>query len=147
MGLDGFIRLMIDRTDVKVGLQGFKDGLDPSDNVIELPDLLLAIAFETYRWQLRSAPPIQCLDTHRQDVSIGYQSSQGVSVLNYLNVGDVDAINQVFQLDDCFIQFLVQFLQVIARLITLLHFGAFLDTFFQLSHFLLQVGSDAQCFC
>ena len=49
MGLDGFIRLMIDRTDVKVGLQGFKDGLDPSDNVIELPDLLLAIAFETYR--------------------------------------------------------------------------------------------------
>lgn len=45
MGLD--IRLMIDRTDVKVGLQGFKDGLDPSDNVIELPDLLLAIAFET----------------------------------------------------------------------------------------------------
>lgn len=47
MGLDGFIRLMIDRTDVKVVLQGFKDGLDPSDNVIELPDLLLAIAFET----------------------------------------------------------------------------------------------------
>ncbi|GEM_PF-3530992 len=47
MGLDGFIRLMIDRTDVKVGLQGFKDGLDPSDNVIELLDLLLAIAFET----------------------------------------------------------------------------------------------------
>ena len=47
MGLDGFIRLMIDRTDVKVSLQGFKDGLDPSDNVIELPDLLLAIAFET----------------------------------------------------------------------------------------------------
>lgn len=45
MGLD--IRLMIDRTDVKVGLQGFKDGLDPSDNVIELLDLLLAIAFET----------------------------------------------------------------------------------------------------
>lgn len=38
---------MIDRTDVKVVLQGFKDGLDPSDNVIELPDLLLAIAFET----------------------------------------------------------------------------------------------------
>jgi len=47
MGLDGFIRLMIDRTDIKVGLQGFKDGLDPSDNVIELPDLILAIAFET----------------------------------------------------------------------------------------------------
>lgn len=47
MGLDGFIRLMINRTDVKVGLQGFKDGLDPSDNVIEVPDLLLAIAFET----------------------------------------------------------------------------------------------------
>ncbi len=47
MGLDGFIRLMIGRTDVKVGLQGFKDGLDPSDNVIELLDLLLAIAFET----------------------------------------------------------------------------------------------------
>lgn len=47
MSLDGFISLMIDRTDVKVGLQGFKDGLDPSDNVIELPDLLLAIAFET----------------------------------------------------------------------------------------------------
>lgn len=47
MSLDGFIRLMIDRTDVKVGLQGFKDGLDPSDNVIELLDLLLAIAFET----------------------------------------------------------------------------------------------------
>lgn len=47
MGPDGFIRLMIDRTDVKVGLQGFKDGLDPSDNVIELLDLLLAIAFET----------------------------------------------------------------------------------------------------
>lgn len=47
MGLDGFIRLMIDRTDVKVVLQSFKDGLDPSDNVIELPDLLLAIAFET----------------------------------------------------------------------------------------------------
>ena len=47
MALDGFIRLMIDRTDVKVGLQGFKDGLDPSDNVIELLDLLLAIAFET----------------------------------------------------------------------------------------------------
>lgn len=47
MGLDGFIHLMIDRTDVKVGLQGFKDGLDPSDNVIELLDLLLAIAFET----------------------------------------------------------------------------------------------------
>lgn len=47
MGLDGFIRLMIDRTDVKVGLQGFKDGLDPSDNVIELLDLLFAIAFET----------------------------------------------------------------------------------------------------
>ena len=58
MGLDGFIRLMIDRTDVKVSLQGFKDGLDPSDNVIELPDLLLAIAFETYRWQLRSSPPL-----------------------------------------------------------------------------------------
>ena len=58
MALDGFIRLMIDRTDVKVGLQGFKDGLDPSDNVIELPDLLLAIAFETYRWQLRSSPPL-----------------------------------------------------------------------------------------
>lgn len=47
MGLDGFIRLLIGRTDVKVGLQGFKDGLDPSDNVIELLDLLLAIAFET----------------------------------------------------------------------------------------------------
>ncbi len=47
MSLDGFIRLMIGRTDVKVGLQGFKDGLDPSDNVIELLDLLLAIAFET----------------------------------------------------------------------------------------------------
>lgn len=47
MGLDGFIRLMIGWTDVKVGLQGFKDGLDPSDNVIELLDLLLAIAFET----------------------------------------------------------------------------------------------------
>ena len=47
MGLDGFIRLMIGRTDVKVGLQGFKDGLDPSDNVIEFLDLLLAIAFET----------------------------------------------------------------------------------------------------
>lgn len=47
MGLDGFIRLMIGRTDVKVGLQGFKDGLDPSENVIELLDLLLAIAFET----------------------------------------------------------------------------------------------------
>lgn len=47
MGLDGFIRLMIGRTDVKVGLQGFKDGLDPSDNVIELLDLLLAIAFES----------------------------------------------------------------------------------------------------
>lgn len=47
MGLDGFIRLMIGRTDVKVGLQGFKDGLDPSDNDIELLDLLLAIAFET----------------------------------------------------------------------------------------------------
>lgn len=47
MGLDGFIRLMIGRTDVKVGLQGFKDGLDPSDNVIELLNLLLAIAFET----------------------------------------------------------------------------------------------------
>ncbi len=47
MGLDGFIRLMIDRTDIKVGLQGFKDGLDPSDNIIELPDLILAIAFET----------------------------------------------------------------------------------------------------
>lgn len=47
MGLDGFIRLMIGRTDVKVGLQGFKDGLDPSDNIIELLDLLLAIAFET----------------------------------------------------------------------------------------------------
>lgn len=47
MGLDGFIRLMIGRTDVKVGLQGFKDGLDPSDNVIELLYLLLAIAFET----------------------------------------------------------------------------------------------------
>lgn len=47
MSLDGFIRLMIGRTDVKVGLQGFKDGLDPSDNVIELLDLLLAMAFET----------------------------------------------------------------------------------------------------
>lgn len=47
MSLDGFIRLMIGRTDVKVGLQGFKDGLDPSVNVIELLDLLLAIAFET----------------------------------------------------------------------------------------------------
>ena len=47
MGLDGFIRLMIGRTDVKVGLQGFKDGLEPSDNVIELLDLLLAIDFET----------------------------------------------------------------------------------------------------
>ena len=56
----------------------------------------------------------QCLDTHRQDVSLGYQSSQGVSVLNYLNVGDVDAINQVFQLDEYVIQFLVQFLYVIA---------------------------------
>ena len=30
MGLDGFIRLMIDRTDVKVGLQGFKDALTSS---------------------------------------------------------------------------------------------------------------------
>ena len=47
MALDGIIRMMIDRTDVTVGLPGFKDGLDPSDNVIELPDLLLAIAFET----------------------------------------------------------------------------------------------------
>ena len=42
-------------------------------------------------------------------------------LLNYLNVGDVDAINQVFQQDECFIQFLVQFLHVIARFITLLH--------------------------
>ena len=77
----------------------------------------------------------QCLDTHRQDVSLGYQSSQGVSVLNYLNVGDVDAINQVFQLDECFIQFLVQFLHVIAGFIALLYLGAFLDTFFQLATF------------
>ena len=76
----------------------------------------------------------QCLDTQRQDVSLGYQSSQGVSVLNYLNVGDVDAINQVFQLDEYFVQFLVQFLHVIARFIALLHLGAFLDTFLQLSH-------------
>ena len=30
MGLDGFIRLMTDRTDVKVGLQGFKDALTSS---------------------------------------------------------------------------------------------------------------------
>ena len=44
--------------DQKVSHQGFKDGLDPSDNVIELPDLLLAIAFETYRWQLRNSPPL-----------------------------------------------------------------------------------------
>ena len=86
-------------------------------------------------------------DTHRQDVSLGYQSSQGVSVLNYLNVGDVNTINQIFQLNECFVQFLVQFLHVIARFIALLYFGAFLDTFFQLSHSLLQVGSDAQCFC
>lgn len=47
MGPDGFFGLIIDRTDVKVGLQSLKDGLDPSDTVIELPDLLLAIAFET----------------------------------------------------------------------------------------------------
>ena len=83
----------------------------------------------------------------RQDVSLGYQSSQGVSTLNYLNVGDVNTINQIFQLNEYVIQFLVQFLHVIARFIALLYLGAFLDTFFQLSHFLLQIGSDAQCFC
>ena len=49
----------------------------------------------------------QCLDTQRQDVSLGYQSSQGVSVLNYLNVGDVDAINQACQLEESVMQRLV----------------------------------------
>ncbi len=64
-----------------------------------------------------------------------------------MHVGDVDAINQILQLYESLIQFLVQFLYVVARLVALLHLGALLDALFQLSHPLLQVGSDAQCFC
>ena len=41
MGFDGLVVLMVDRTDVKVGLQCLKNGLDPSYDVVILPDLLL----------------------------------------------------------------------------------------------------------
>lgn len=46
MGFDGLVILMADRTDVKVGLQCFKNGLDSSYDVVILPNLLLATSLE-----------------------------------------------------------------------------------------------------
>ena len=46
MGFDGLVVLMVDRTDVKVGLQCLKNGLDPSYDVVILPDLLLVASLE-----------------------------------------------------------------------------------------------------
>ena len=43
MSFDGFIALMADKTDIQIGLQGFKDSFDPSDDIIELPNLLFVI--------------------------------------------------------------------------------------------------------
>lgn len=41
MGFDDLVILMVDWTDVKVGLQCLKNGLDPSHGVVILPNLLL----------------------------------------------------------------------------------------------------------